>query len=83
MYVDVVSSKGAWKLGVKTLRVNAQGMCQRLGEPKCKKNTYCMNLKRRIEGWSRKFGKNGVRMQIMRNLFAKLLMQYMTGARKS
>ena len=42
--------------------INARGMCERLGEPKGKTNTYYMNLKQRIERWSKKFVQNGVRM---------------------
>ena len=42
-----------------------------------------MNLERRIEGWSKEFGENGVGMHKMRNMCAEILMQYVTGARKS
>jgi hypothetical protein len=59
------------KLGEKTLYVNAQGMCQQLGEPKSKINTYCMNLKRHIERWNKIIVQNGVRMYKMRNMYFK------------
>ena len=42
-----------------------------------------MNLERGIESWSKEFGENEIRMQKMKNICAEILMQYVTGVRKS
>jgi hypothetical protein len=70
------------KLGGKTLCVNAQGMCQRLEEPKSKIITYCMNLKRYIERWNKIFVQNGVRMSKMRDISIEIFMNYLIGSKK-
>jgi hypothetical protein len=62
--------------------VNAQGICQRLGEPKSKTNIYCMKLKRCLERTSKESVQNRDRMQEMRNMSAQIFMQYIIGARK-
>ena len=41
-----------------------------------------MNLKQPIKGWSKEFGKNEIRMQKMKNICAKILMQYVTKGTK-
>ena len=62
--------------------VNAQGICHKLGEPKSKKKMYCINLKRHINGGSKEFGKNEVKIQKMTNVCIEILMQYVIGANK-
>jgi hypothetical protein len=59
--------------------VNAQGMCQRLEEPKSKIITYCMNLKRYLERWNKIFVQNSVRMSKMRDISIEIFMNYLIG----
>jgi hypothetical protein len=56
-------------------------MCQQLGEPKSKTNIYCMNLKQCLERRSKESVQNMIIMQEIRNMSAKIFMQYVIGAR--